>query len=411
MDKKNKKTTDTLMSYIDELSNFKTIIDKFVDRPTNTNLEKLNEVASMYTDAWIQHWANEDADVFEKLSPSQDLAAHFTHDFMEATESIEDFLEKNPSERESFLKLKEIIKNTWDPNEHFDELNNDLGLKDQLMTREFRENKDSFSKQQEEAIKQELAGDDKIDKKPYLRKGPDRLVSKEIARTISPDSNLKIISYSVFLPAGRYGQDKFLVEKDLDFIQHSMRATRPSSNTSRLLNRRWYFERGDLQDSNSPKMAWWADRNEFRSMLKAGAETGMFAESFNDERIDSLNVIKSTLLDDDEREEIFKTFTFPHERADFDEGQYSFIVAESKYPKAPSQMIDQTFHSNDYLWRDVAIVSPHLLTIRSATNDQLHKPSEKIPDSGWVISNDMTSVSNQVMREFIPLIYPGLKFD
>ena len=71
----------------------KTIIDKFVDRPTNTNLEKLNEVASMYTDAWIQHWANEDADVFEKLSPSQDLAAHFTHDFMEATESIEDFLE------------------------------------------------------------------------------------------------------------------------------------------------------------------------------------------------------------------------------------------------------------------------------------------------------------------------------
>ena len=407
MDKKNKKTADTLMSYIDELSNFKTIIDKFVDQPTNTNLEKLNEVASMYTDAWIQHWANEDADVFEKLSPSQDLAAHFTHDFMEATESIEDFLEKNPSDRESFLKLKEIIKNTWDPHDQHDE----LAMGDPVLSRQFKENKDAFSKQQEEAIKQELAGEDKIDKKPYLRKGPDRLVSKEIARTISPDSNLKIISYSVFLPAGRYGQDEFLVGKDLDFIQHSMRATRPSSNTSRPLNRRWYFERGDLQDSDSPKMAWWADRNEFRSMLKAGAETGMFAESFNDKRIDSLNVIKSTLLDDDEREEIFKTFTFPHERADFDEGQYSFIVAESKYPKAPSQIIDQTFHSNNYLWRDVAIVSPHLLTIRSATNDQLHKPSEKIQDSGWVISNDMTSVSNQVMREFIPLIYPGLKFD
>ena len=59
----------------------------------------------------------------------------------------------------------------------------------------------------------------------------------------------------------------------------------------------------------------------------------------------------------------------------------------------------------------MVIVSPEKITIRSSTNDLLHKPSEKIEDADWVISNDMTSVSNQTMRKFAKFIHTRLSID
>jgi len=398
---KNNKSDNPHLALITALHSFKTHLQDFVDQPTNQNLDKLNKLASIYTDAWIQHNATDD--VFTKLIPSQMLASDFSHDFQDSTKSLQNFLDKNPSEREEYLKLEELIKNTWGGEEYYEWMA-DADDEDFKIQGE-----NTFSKRTTAALKEELSHLE-VTPKAYSRKGPDRLTSREIARVESPDKKLKILSYSVFLPAGRYGNDELKID-ELDFIQHSIRATRISDGDSRALNRRWYFEKADRRDPNSNKVAWWADREQFREMLSNGAEQGMFKQDFNDQRIKSYELKLSLNLSDNEKQEILKTFTFPEERAQLNQDGYFFITAQSQYPKAPSQLSDKSFHENAYLWNDVAIVSPNSVTIRSSTNDQLHKPSEKIVDSSWVISNDMTSLSNQIMREFIPLIYPGLKID
>mgnify|MGYP001486218421 CR=1 FL=1 len=396
--------TNNNLDLIEQIYKFKESIKIFIDEPSDENLENLLKSSTVYKNTWIKSASSDSA--FLKVIPSNLLAHSFKDDFEYAQKDLESFLEENPSTREEYLKLEDIITNSWggpDYSETMAEFDGD----DFKITGQH-----VFKSTLDSSIKEELAQEDnELMHRAYSRKGPERLISNEIARSVSPDGRSKILTYSVYLPKGRYGADQINIE-ELDYHQHSFRAIRLSSTgrdgKEKSINRRWYF---DKAEKNKNRLAWWSDRQEFKDLLEDATKKNMFREELDDPRLTDIKFTSCRELSEVEKVNVMKEFTLPEERAELMNGSYYFMIAESSYPKAPSQIADTIFLKNNYQWKDVVIVSPEKVTIRSSTNDLHHKPSEKIQDAEWVISNDMTSISNQTMKEFARFIYIGLKVE
>jgi len=397
------------LDLIEQIYKFKESIKTFIDEPSDENLDNLLNFSTVYKNTWIKSVSSDPS--FLSVIPSNLLAHAFKDDFEYAQKDLESYLEENPSTREEYLKLQDIITNSWGGPDYSDTMA-EAEADDFKIT-----GKAVFKSALDQSLKEELKfnvgtniNNDSI-QRAYSRKGPERLITNEIARSVSPDGMSKILTYSLYLPKGRYGADQINIE-ELDYHQHSFRAIRLSTTggdgQQKSINRRWYF---DKAEKNKSRVAWWSDRQEFIDLLEDANEKNMFRKELDDSRLVNTKFTTSSELTEKEKHHIMKEFTLPEERQELSNGLYHFMISESAYPKAPSQIADTMYLKNYYQWKDVVIVSPEKITIRSSTNDLLHKPSEKIEDADWVISNDMTSVSNQTMRKFAKFIHTRLSID
>ena len=245
-----------------------------------------------------------------------------------------------------------------------------------------------------------------------------RIRIKEIARASSDDGNVKILTHSIKHQTNKASVGS--IEYDLepiDFHQHAIRAIRPSEKPEdKKFNRRWYFEK-----EGESKIAWWCDRGQMISMIEHANSKGMLKSSLDNKTInDNYQIIKSNDLDPSSYDEYLKSFTLFEERnAIFhSDKEVFFMIFESKSPRTKIQLARNAFEESildlepeGCTWRDICILDSTKVTIRSVTDDPNHKPSVKVLDSNWYISNDMSSIPNQAMREFIKLIHPELRLN
>ena len=165
--------------------------------------------------------------------------------------------------------------------------------------------------------------------------------------------------------------------------------------------------------------AWWVKRHDFEDLLIKSARSNQLTHK-NDDRRDWYPVEKfktSDQLTKSEKEKYLATFTLPHERFQFNFPHMYFAFQDTYKHKPANDKVLLPNHfatpsetdSKNRIWRDVIIYSPDFITIRSATTNLEYKNSAAIPDnSNWVISNDMPSLSNQVLHSFIELVSPEI---
>ena len=252
------------------------------------------------------------------------------------------------------------------------------------------------------------------------------------------------------------------------FIHHSLRAKVYNLDKDRYFNRRWYFNNPSMPEiedmvnhwRNDPKyrelddnqkkqfestltIPWMIKRKEFEGMMLSAFEANHFNYINNDARqlkkyYPQFEVVNSNDLTKEQKLEKLKTFSLPSERLSFEKPQWHYVYQDtySFKPKgdiaiAPFTIEDtyklMGFNENKFespssemgfiekgipsarVWRDVMIYGPNSITIRSASTNINYKNSTIIPDnSQWIISNDMPSISNQLMREFISQLDPEL---
>ncbi len=338
---------------------FKTNLSQFVDQPTEENLKSLMKIAEKYKDGWIM-MASQDGGLGDK-KPSSILSKEFLNSHDTSSE-ISEFLE----------------------DKGFDQV--------RLSTEEITE---LFSIPRGKRVGSSKPK--KIGSGAWARMN---LIRTEIDRVESSDKKTKLLTNSLYFPKYSNKYSGLEIEEQ-EYIQHSIRASRDIKNqqSDRILNRRWYFEQSK---GKKGKVAWWCDREEFERLLAEAKQKDLLDDAFDDKRLNDsgINYVFSADLDLSEKEEYIKNFALESERDEIKQDGYYFCVAEMQYPKAFSQMFSDKFYQRKTLWRDIMIWSGKKVTIRSVTNDKYHKPSEHIPNSHWVISNDMTSIPNQVMNQF-----------
>ena len=363
MSKNKTKKRASRFELLDWMNIFKSTLKEFVDQPTEENLQNMMSIAEEYKDDWIKIVSKKGGLGDEK--PSNLLSKAFLND----SDHFIQQLEGPPGQNMEISKDKK-----------YDYEN--IGKKIEIKTSEISQNILQKYNAQESA-------------REWTKKN---LIKTELDRVESPDKETKLLTYAMYMP------EYFHIKSDIkvaeqDYIQHSIRAIRniKDQKSDRILNRRWYFEQ-----SKEGKIAWWCERNQFEELIKEANKERLLRKEFDDERLDdsSINYIFSGDLNLEEQQELIKDFTLENEREELMQEGYYFCIAEMHYPKAVSQMTDNNFLKRKSLWRDVMIWSPKRVTIRSVTNDRYHKPSEKIPNSSWMVSNDMTSLPNQVVRHF-----------
>ena len=357
----NKKIANNKEVFLKLMTSFKTSLRDYVDQPSEQNLNKMISIAKEYRDDWIR-FISEDPELGQ-IKPSKE-----------------------------FFGLHEALK--------VDGLGNES---DQEEVLDSQEKLSDFGSQSKEL---------RLDMKLYPTNKIKNAVQKdELNRVESADEKTKLLTYSIFIPSGDF-DDTYETIEEQDFIQHSIRARREKeSEHGKRLNRRWYFEKSE--EDNENKLAWWCERKQLSDLLNRANDKEMFRKEFDDNRFSETD-IKYTWsggLNYNERESWLKEISLEHEREQLRDSNYHFCIAEIQYPKAIRQIGNEKFNKSKNLWRDILIFSEDSVTIRSTTNDRYHKPSEKITDSGWLISNDMTSIPNQVARKFATYIKTDLKIN
>lgn len=385
MDKKPLKTFSLLKLFDEKYK-------QFIDSPTKKNFKLILDLGEQYKESWIEDMSN--PDVKEQIS-SDDLDPHAP-----INQDYEDFLSEDPSRREKYLKTMDLEEKLWDaPTEELEAIETE-SIKNRIYTKDELSN---FIDIGHDSIEKSLKLSN-ADKKSHRRSGPSNLMSKQIARHQSKSKEATILSKAFFLPEGRYGQDELHLP-ELSYVQHAIRGSRFDKN-NRQFNRRWYVETG----SDGIKSPWWCDRALFQTLVEEANEKAMFQKSLDDMRTDDMNVIFSQALNNDEFLTFFDEITLPDERESLLEEEIHYVIVETHYPKAPSQICDKEFIEKNHKWRDVCIFGVNKITYRSLTTDKLFKPSIFIPDNpNWVLSNDMCHTSNQVLKEFIKYTNPGLQ--
>lgn len=368
MSKNKRKKTVSDSQLFNWMDTFKMNLKAFVDQPTDKNLQNMMHIAEAFKDDWIKIVSRKGG--LGDKKPSNLLTKAFLSDLNNelANEDIEISEDKN-YDYELTKKLKIDTK---------------IGA--------------GFLRQPEPQSHH-----------TWVKKN---LIKHELARAESPDKRTKLLTYSMYLPEYVDTQNEFKSDEH-DFIHHSIRAIRNSKDqeSDRILNRRWYFEQSK---GKKGKIAWWCNRDQFENLIKEANNAELFRHELDDNRLDdsSIKFTFSEYLSKEEQEQIIRHFTLENERKDLLQEDYFFVIAEMHYPKTVGQVINKNFHERKSLWRDILIWSGDKLTIRSVTNDRYYKPAEKIPNSEWVISNDMTSLPNQVLRYFISyLMEPSFKIN
>ena len=333
---------------------FKKALKDYVDQPVDENLNLLMRLSELYKDEWIKKVSQDGG--FDDMNPSDYLDEAFRDDSEDQADMID-----NPDGYVPFSKDA-----LWN---HYEKV----------------------SSGREKSYKV----DDRT--KEWYKK---HFVKTEMSRVESPDQQSKLLTYGIYLPKHRDDKNERVIE-ELSTFQHSIRAMRSvkDQKSSRILNRRWYFENSK---DKQKKVAWWAPTDQIEELIIKANNGRWLKMGLNDDRLpdSSINYIFSGDLDFDQKEEMIKDFALEEEREELMKEDYYFAIAEMHYPKTISQISDDGFGQRKSLWRDIMIWSPKKLTIRSTTNDRYHKPSETIPGSSWFISNDMTSIPNQVLRYF-----------
>tara|TARA_B110000259_G_scaffold36804_1_gene41588 strand:- start:2802 stop:3866 length:1065 start_codon:yes stop_codon:yes gene_type:complete len=351
-DKKLKLTT------LDVLNSINKALFNFIDMPSEENLSKFDKLCSLYKETWIEEASRNDV-----KASSGDLP-------IEKASSEIPYLESLPN------YITEESDNSDKPERHASDI---------------------------EEIKQEVY---------------DKIWTKELARASSIDGSVKILTQSIKHPTNKaiIGSSEYDL-KPIDFNQHAIRAIRPSENLDdKKFNRRWYFEK-----EGDSKIAWWCNRDQMISMIEDANKKGMLKSSLDNTRINNYKIIKSRDLDKASYDEYLKSFTLFEERDGIfhNDKEVFFIIFESEGLRTRKQIAENMLYESILLtegpdriiWRDICILDSSKVTIRSVTNDSHHKPSVKVLDSDWYISNDMSNVPNQAMREFIKIIHPELRIN
>lgn len=366
---------------------------QFLDSPTNKNFQLIINLGEQYKESWIEDMSN--SDITRQVS-SSDLDPHAP-----LNKEYEDFLADDPSRREKYLKTMDLEEKLWDaPTESMELADNDA-IKNRVYTKEeMTADIDEMHSQIEKSSNLSTT-----DKKSHRRSGPDRLMSRTIAKHQSPSKEATLLSRAFHLPEGRYGPDERPFD-ELSYVQHAIRGARFDKD-NRPFNRRWYIETG----SDGIKSPWWCDRDVFADLVIEANNKAMFQKSLDDVRTNNREVIFSESLSDKDYVTYLNQITLPEERNSLlNNEEIHFVIVDTNYPKAPSQICDDDFLAANHRWRDVCIFGVNKITYRSLTTDKLFKPSIFIPDNPeWVLSNDMCHTSNQVLKEFIKYTNPGLK--
>lgn len=313
-----------------------------------------------------------------------------------------------------FYKLCSEYKETWIQESSFYKNKSELNIQP-INEEKIIENLKYENTDLKSAMELEIADPEYISQK--TNKVKSQLVTKEIARANSEDENIKILTQSIKHSNNivRLGETEQEI-KPIDFHQHAIRAIRESNpEDDKKSNRRWYFEK-----EGESKLAWWCKRDQMMSVIEYANSKGMFKKALDNDDLSDIKVIKSMELDRASYDEYLKSFTLFEERnAIFNSNkEVFFIIFESLCARTKEQIGQKileesilNFEPSMEVWRDICIFDSTQVTIRSVTSDERHKPSVKVLDSDWYISNDMSNLSNQAMREFIKVIHPELNIN
>jgi hypothetical protein len=394
------------------LESFKDILFNFLDQPSQDNLDKLNDMALLYTNEWIK----------SKASGSNEIQDKIKNLLNEGTKKL-DVLNNPLKKADNFNRISLIIERS-----------------DRFL------NPRRYKKSNGEEIQPRRLNS--VQKMNTIMHRFPKIVNREIQK----DGNeiIQIVSKTIDLPKHLFDyHDIALVpnlvkenskntSEDQDWIKFTThnfnslidseipvkdKARFKDSVISKHQNRRWYFK---------DRIPWFVKKKIMIKLLKNIArEEGnpeRMSNNFNiydhandDTRIKNvINVIRSDSLTVKAQNKYWNEISHDIENdylRDLRKQSYlKFIIVESAYFKTNRQMSGSAGKSKP-MWRDVVIYNDGAMTIRSLTDDSNHIPAvgstDELRDLGimksslnpsyWVMSNDMPQISNQSLREIVEI--------
>lgn len=394
------------------LESFKDILFNFLDQPSQDNLDKLNDIALLYTNEWIKSKASGSNEIQEKIK-------NLLNDDTNKLDVLNNPLKK----ADNFNKISSIIERS----DRF------------LYPRRYKKkNGDDIQPIRLNSIQKMnriMHRFSKIDNREIQKDG------NEIIQIVSKSINLPkhLFDYhDISLVPNLVKQKPKYTKEDEDWIKFTthnfnslIESEIPVKDKARFKdpiiskhqNRRWYFK---------DRIPWFVKKKIMIRLLKNIArEEGnpeKITNNFNiydhandDTRIKNvINVIRSDSLTVKAQNKYWSEITHDIENdylRDLRKQSYlKFIIVESAYCKTNRQMLGSAGKSKP-MWRDVVIYNDGAMTIRSLTDDSNHIPAvgstNELRDMGiikpslnssyWVMSNDMPQISNQSLREIVEI--------